>query len=387
MELRETTEQRKLRAELRQYFSTLLPADERRRVGEEGVGGDRFREVTKRMGQDGWLGIGWPTEYGGQGRSLEDQMVFFDEVNRAGLPFPFVTVNTVGPALMQHGTKEQKDKYLTGMLAGDIIFAIGYSEPEAGTDLAALKTRAVRGENGEWAINGNKVFTSGGNTSDYVWLAARTDADAPKHKGITIFITSCEDPGYTHSPIVTVGGLATTATYYNNVSATDADIVGELNSGWKLITGQLNHERVGLAATGGRATALWENTVKHARKEGLVDEPWVRMDLARAYARLQAMRLMNWKMTVAVHKNDLSGADAGATKVYGTETHLEVYRALQSVLAASGKIRPESDGAALDGQIEQIMRNGIVQTFGGGVNEVLRDMTATMGLGLPRGKR
>ncbi|KAB8187770.1 acyl-CoA dehydrogenase family protein [Microbispora catharanthi] len=386
MDLRESPEQRELRRELRAYFAGLLPEDERRRVGEEGVGGRRFREVVRRLGADGWLGIGWPVEYGGQGRSVEEQYVFFDEVQRAGLPFPFVTVNTVGPTLMSHGSPEQKKRYLPGILSGDLVFAIGYTEPGAGTDLASLTTRAVR-DGDEWVVDGSKIFTSGANTADYVWLACRTDPDAPKHKGISILIVPTDAPGFSWSPIQAVGGMVVTATYYSGVRVPADAVVGEVNGGWRLITHQLNHERIGLAALGGRMIQLWEQVAGWARDNGAMELPWVRRDLARAYARLEAMRLMNWKMTDAVARDALSGADAGAAKVYGTETHIDVQRTLSGILGAGGRVRPESPGAALAGQIEQLSRQGIVNTFGGGVNEVLRDMVATQGLGLPRAGR
>lgn len=386
MDLRETAAQRELRVELRAYFAGLLPEEERRRVGEAGVGGPRFREVVKRLGEDGWLGIGWPVEYGGQGRSVEEQYVFFDEVQRAGLPFPFVTVNTVGPTLMTHGSEEQKQRYLPGILAGDIVFAIGYTEPAAGTDLASLTTRAVR-EGDEFVIDGSKIFTSGANTADYVWLAARTDPDAPKHKGISIVIVPTDDPGFSWSPIQTVGGLMVTATYYSGIRIPAAEVVGEVNGGWRLLTTQLNHERIGLAALGGRMIALWEQVVGWSRDNGTIELPWVQRDLARTHALLEAMRLMNWKMTSAVASGTLTGGDAGAAKAYGTETHVDVQRTLTGVLGAAGRIRPESPGAALAGQVEQLSRQGIVNTFGGGVNEILRDLVATQGLGLPRARR
>ncbi|MFI6517636.1 acyl-CoA dehydrogenase family protein [Spirillospora sp. NPDC050679] len=386
MDLRESAAHRRLRTELRTYFAGLLPEDERRRAGEEGVGGDRFREVVKMLGADGWLGYGWPVEYGGQGRSAAEQYVFFDEVQRAGLPFPFVTVNTVGPTLMRYGTQEQKRRFLPGILSGDIVFAIGYTEPEAGTDLASLRTRAVR-DGGDFVIDGSKVFTSGANTADHIWLAARTDPEAPKHKGISILIVPTGADGFSWSPIRTVGGMTVTATYYNGVRVPADAVVGEVDGGWGLITTQLNHERIGLAALGGRMIRLWEDVADWARANGALELPWVRRDLARAHARLEAMRLMNWKMAVAVEQGTLTGAQAGAAKVYGTETHIEVQRALTGVLGAAGRIRPESPGAVLHGQIEQLSRQGIVNTFGGGVNEVLRDMVAVQGLGLPRARR
>ncbi|ORI13730.1 acyl-CoA dehydrogenase [Rhodococcus sp. 1163] len=386
MDLKETPEQSALRQELRTYFAELLPPEKRRVAGEQGVGGEHFREIVRLLGKDGWLGIGWPVEFGGQGRSAEDQFVFFDEVQRAGLPFPFVTVNTVGPTLMKFGTEEQKERFLPGILAGEIVFAIGYTEPEAGTDLASLRTKAVR-DGEDWVVNGNKIFTSGANTADYVWLAARTDPEAPKHRGISILIVPTDDEGFSWSPINTVGGLMVTSTYYSDIRITDAEVVGEINGGWQLITAQLNHERIGLAALGGRTLGLWRQVFDWARDNGALEIPWVRIEFARTHAKLEAMRLMNWKMAAAVAQDTLSGADAGAIKTYGTETHIEVYRALQGILGAVGRLRPGSPGAVLGGQIEQISRQSVVNTFGGGVNEVLRDMVGTMGLGLVRAKR
>ncbi|MCZ4076603.1 acyl-CoA dehydrogenase family protein [Rhodococcus sp. H36-A4] len=386
MDLKETPEQSALRQELRTYFAELLPPEKRRVAGEQGVGGEYFREIVRLLGKDGWLGIGWPVEFGGQGRSAEDQFVFFDEVQRAGLPFPFVTVNTVGPTLMKFGTEEQKERFLPGILAGEIVFAIGYTEPEAGTDLASLRTKAVR-DGEDWVVNGNKIFTSGANTADYVWLAARTDPDAPKHRGISILIVPTDDEGFSWSPINTVGGLMVTSTYYSDIRITDAEVVGEINGGWQLITAQLNHERIGLAALGGRTLGLWRQVFDWAQDNGALEIPWVRIEFARTHAKLEAMRLMNWKMAAAVAQDTLSGADAGAIKTYGTETHIEVYRALQGILGAVGRLRPGSPGAVLGGQIEQISRQSVVNTFGGGVNEVLRDMVGTMGLGLVRAKR
>ncbi len=386
MDSRESPAQRELRRELRAYFAALLPEEKRRIAGEEGVGGEHFREIVRLLGMDGGLGIGWPVEFGGQGRSVEEQFVFFDEVQRAGLPFPFVTVNTVGPTLMKYGTEEQKARFLPGILAGEIVFAIGYTEPGAGTDLASLQTRAVR-DGDSWVVDGNKIFTSGANTADYVWLACRTDMTAPKHRGISILIVPTDDPGFSWSPISTVGGLTVTSTYYSGIRVSDQDVVGAVDGGWQLITAQLNHERIGLAALGGRTLGLWHQVLDWAKANGALEIPWVQSEFARTHAKLEAMRLLNWKMTAAVANDTLSGADAGATKTYGTETHVDVYRALLGILGAAGRLRPGSPGAVLAGQIEQISRQSVVNTFGGGVNEVLRDMVGTRGLGLVREKR
>ncbi|KQY50943.1 acyl-CoA dehydrogenase family protein [Nocardioides sp. Root140] len=386
MDLRETPAQTALRQELRAYFAQLLPDDERRAVGEAGAGGDRFREVVKMLGRDGWLGVGWPTEYGGRGLGADEQFIFYDEIQRAGVPFPLVTINTVGPTLMQFGTEEQKRKYLPGMLTGDIVFAIGYTEPNSGTDLASVSTRAVV-DGDDFVVDGAKIFTTGGNTADYVWMACRSDPEAAKHKGISILIVPCDDPGFSWSPIKAVGGMTVTATYYSGIRVPSTELVGELHGGWQLITAQLNHERVALAALGGRMIQLWEQTLAWAKGNGVIERPWVQQEFARTHAKLEAMRLMNWKLTAAVGDGSLRGETAGAAKTYGTETHIDVQRTLTQIIGAAGRIRPGSEGAVLHGQVEQLSRQGIVNTFGGGVNEVLRDMVATVGLGMPRGKR
>src|SRR5437667_4703442 len=297
-----TPEQQALRDEVRRYFSQLLTPDVRARLaeGEPGEGGVAYREVVARIGADGWLGVGWPKEYGGQGRPATDQFILFDEIQRAGAPFPFVTINTVGPTILAFGSDEQKAFFLPRILRGDLHFAIGYTEPEAGTDLASLRTRAVR-DGDEYVVNGNKVFTSGANFADYIWLACRTDADAPKHKGISILLVPTSSPGFKATPITTVGGVQTTATFYDDLRVPVANRVGAENEGWRMITTQLNHERVGLAAIGGLAHRLWDDVLAWTREtesgagdgSHMVDLPWVQMDLARTHARLEAMKLLN----------------------------------------------------------------------------------------------
>lgn len=386
-----TPEQEELRREIRRYFAELLTPDVRARLGHPGEGGPAFREVVRRMGRDGWLGIGWPKEYGGQGRSALEQFIFFDEVQRAGAPFPFVTVNTVGPTIMKYGTDEQRARFLPGILRGEINFAIGYTEPEAGTDLASLRTRAVL-DGDEWVINGSKIFTSGANQADYIWLACRTDPDAPKHKGISIIIVPTSAPGFKSSPIVTVGDVVTQATYYDDVRVPRENLVGEVNEGWRLITTQLNHERVGLAALGGLAHRLFDDVVAWCRTTDsglgdgtrMIDLPWVQANLARAHVRLEAMRLLNWRMACAVAADSLGPADASAAKVYGTETHVEVYRLLLEIVGPQGYLRDGSPGAVLGGELERAARAAQINTFGGGVNEVQREIVASAGLKMAR---
>jgi alkylation response protein AidB-like acyl-CoA dehydrogenase len=379
-----TDEQRALQQELRDYFARMLTPEVRRELGGEGDNPVLFRELVRQIGRDGWLGLGWPKEYGGGGASAYEQLILFTEVQRAGAPFPFVTVNTVGPTIMAFGTQEQKDRFLPGILAGEDVWAIGYTEPNAGTDLASLRTRAVL-DGDEWVIDGNKVYTSGAGHSDYVWLACRTNPDVPKHQGISIIVCPTSAPGFTWTPLHTVGGNTTTTTYYDGVRVPRDNIIGEVDAGWKLLTSQLNHERVGLAAMSGRTEALWETVRDWCVEQGIAAEPWVQADLARTYAQVEAMKLLNWKLTGAVEAGEVEVAGASAAKVFGTETHAAVCRTLFDLLGSAGARRGAAGVA--DGRVETLTRGAIVNTFGGGVNEVLRDLIAVAGLGMPRGAR
>jgi alkylation response protein AidB-like acyl-CoA dehydrogenase len=284
---------------------------------------------------------------------------------------------------MRFGSEEQKAFFLPQILAGEIDFAIGYTEPEAGTDLASLRTRAVR-EGDEYVINGNKIFTSGAEDCEYVWLAARTNTEVPKHRGITIFILETSTPGFKVTPITTLSGLQTTATYYEDVRVPASAIVGGENEGWKLITNQLNHERVALATTGW-VRSIWEQVVGWARENGVIAEPWVQLNLARVDARIEALKLFNWRVASGLEHGDLSPAPASATKVYGTEMVIEAYRLMLEIVGRAGYVKRRTEGAVLDGVLEQAYRSAVINTFGGGVNEIQRMIIATAGLGMPRG--
>jgi alkylation response protein AidB-like acyl-CoA dehydrogenase len=391
MYVEETPAQGELRVALRVYYGELLTDEVRAGL----LGPDRWRwhrDVVRTMGRDGWLGIGWPVEFGGQGRPATDQFIFFDETRRAGAPFPFVTINTVGPTLMIYGTPALKSSFLPGIVAGEIHFAIGYTEPNAGTDLASLTTRAVR-DGDEYVVNGQKVFTSGGNDADYIWLAVRTDPVAPKHKGISILCVPTSADGFEWTPIVTVGGQQTTATYYRDVRVPAANLVGQENEGWRMITTQLNHERVGLAAWSGMAAqlfdevAIWAAATTTGDGRAVIDREWVQLDLARARCELEAMRLLNWRMATAVAAGRVTPAESSAVKVFGTERILEIYRLLLGVSGAAGYLQTGSPEALLAGRLEEASRQAQINTFGGGVNEVQREIVAMAGLGMRRSGR
>ena len=393
MRFADTAEERALRAELREYFSTFGEADGGESLTAPGENAQSFRTAIRRLGADGWLGFGWPKEYGGQGRSATEQYIVFDEIQRAGVPFPFVTINTVGPTIMRFGTDEQKATYLPGILAGEINVAIGYTEPQAGADLASLRSTA-RLDNDEWVINGQKLITSGAHQADFIWMACRTDPDQPKHAGLSIIMVPTSSPGFRWTPIVTVGDIVTTTTYYDDVHVPAGNIVGERGGGWRMITTQLNHERVGLAALGGLAWRLRGEVREWARDttvpggtQPLIELPWVKADLAECYTRLEAMKLINWQLVEAVHEERLQPQDASVAKFYGTETHVFVYRKLLAILGAGGWLRTGSPAAALHGRVERAGRSAQINTFGGGVNEIQREIVAAAGLKMARRAR
>ena len=384
-----------LRAELQEYFDQLVTPERKAGLasatgefGEAGV----YKEVIQQVGSDGWLGIGWPQEYGGQARSMIEQLIFTDAAAVAGVPIPYLTLNTVGPTIMRYGTDEQKEFFLPKILAGELHFSIGYSEPDSGTDLASLKTKATR-EGDEWVINGQKMWTSLIQYADWIWLACRTDPDLPRHKGLSMILVPAQAPGVSYTPVHTVAGVGTSATYYEDVRVPVGNLVGELNGGWSLMTNQLNHERVALTSSAPLVHSLklvreWTQQTKNPDGQRVADSEWVQIALGRAHARIEALSLINWKLAADADAGvDLSPAEASATKIYGSELATEVYRALMEIVGPNAGITGDSEGAVLAGRLERYFRSALVMTFGGGTNEIQRDIIGYVGLGLPAAKR
>ena len=385
-------EQQALRQELRDYYTQLLtPEVQESLVGSNGVG-PAMRKVVKQMGTDGWLGIGWPEEYGGKGKTQLEQFIFFDESMRAGAPVPMLTINTVGPTIFRYGTDEQKERFLPQILKGEIHFCIGYTEPGAGTDLAALKTRAVL-DGDEYVINGQKIFTSLASDADYCWLAVRTNPDVPKHKGISMIIVPMDTPGITVQPMDLMSEHDINQVFYEDVRVPAANLVGGENNGWSLITNQLNHERVTLCSSG-MLEQTYEETLRFAQDTKLadgrrvIDQEWAQLNLARVRAGLEFLRLVNWKVAWgATEGHPLDIGAASTIKVFGTEFYLEAYRLLMEVVGPASYLRSGSPEALLHSRLERNYRSLIILTFGGGVNEVQRDLIAMFALGLPRADR
>jgi hypothetical protein len=374
-----TDEQRGLQGELRSYFAGLLSAEERA-VMLTDRHGEVYRRVVRRMGRAGWLGVGWPVSFGGRGFGEVEQQIFVNEAARADVPLPSVTLQTVGPTLQEYGTDEQKAYFLPRILSGELHFAIGYTEPEAGTDLAALRTTAVR-DGDHYVVNGQKIFTTGAHDADYLWLACRTDQEAPRHKGISILIVSTSDPGYSWTPIITCDGAHhVNATYFADVRVPVGMRVGAENAGWRLITTQLNHERVMLGPAG-RIAALYERVQDWAERRGVHEQADVRRVLIEARATVRINELLNWQ--VAAVDGPVDVADASATKVFGSDRIQRVGRRLEEVVGRYGDPADPATAELMRWLDVQAKRN-LVLTFGGGVNEIQRELIASAGLGLPR---
>jgi alkylation response protein AidB-like acyl-CoA dehydrogenase len=389
-----TDEQESLRQELRAYFAALsaeykLDESFDTESGDASSGGT-YKSITRRLGQDGWLGIGWPKEYGGQDRSMVDQLIFSDEAMLAGIPLPTLTLSTVGPMIMEYGTEDQKQFFLPRILQGEMHFSIGYSEPEGGTDLANLRTRATR-DGEEYVINGQKMWTSLIQYADYVWLAVRTDPEAKRHWGLSIILVPTTATGFKWTPVRTMGGSYTSQTFYDDVRVPVANRVAGENEGWKLITGQLNRERVALCSPAGVQRHLgevrqWAAETTDASGRRVIDREWVRVNLARVHAKTEFLKLINWKVASDVGRG-VTPAEASATKVFGTEFYCEAYRLLMECLGEEAYVQSGSPGAKLRGRLERVYRSSLILTFGGGTNEIQRDLIAATALHMPRSPR
>jgi alkylation response protein AidB-like acyl-CoA dehydrogenase len=391
MRIAYTEEQEALRAELEAYYAELLTDEVREALHSEQGVGPTNRRIVKQMASDGWLGIGWPKEYGGQGRSQLEQYIFFDESMRSGAPVPMLTINTVGPTIMANGTEEQKQRFLPRILAGDIHFSIGYSEPESGTDLASLKCKAVR-DGDEYIINGQKMWTSLASDADYCWLAVRTNPDVSKHKGISMIIVDLKNtPGITIDPLSLLSSHDINAVFYDDVRVPAENLVGGVDNGWNLIVSQLNHERVTLCSAG-LLQQSYEEVIRYARNNSagsqrIIDQEWVQLNLARVRTGLEFLRLINWKVAWTATQGGMDVAAASTIKVFGTEFYLESFRLLMEILGPRAYLERGSAEAVLAGRLEQNYRSLVILTFGGGTNEIQRDLIAMFGLGLPRALR
>ena len=392
MKIELTKNQQKLKDELKEYFSALLNKELLSEMSDpqffEG-GGPEFKKALQIMGQDGWIGLSWPKEFGGKEFTPIEQYIFVEEIMRTGFPFPFLTTESVGPMIAQYGSDWAKETIAKSILRGETIFAIGYSEPNAGTDLASLKTQALPDKEG-FKINGQKIWTSLANYADYIWLAARTNNEVKKHKGISMFIVPTVDDGFSYTPIQTLGDVTTNMTYYDDIYVSKDNLVGELNSGWNLITSQLNLERLALV-NHGPVDELYHQLLSLAKSTKvdsinvLSDIDWVKSNFAKIYSGLETLKLICWKQVWGMENNVLSMTDASLAKIYGSEYFIEAYRMMMEIFGELSIIRDDSL-SILNSRLERMYRTASILTFGGGTNEVQRDIISMAGLLMPRSR-
>ena len=392
MKIELTKNQQKLKDELKEYFSALLNKELLSEMSDpqffEG-GGPEFKKALKIMGQDGWIGLSWPKEFGGKEFTPIEQYIFVEEIMRTGFPFPFLTTESVGPMIAQYGSDWAKETIAKSILRGETIFAIGYSEPNAGTDLASLKTQALPDKEG-FKINGQKIWTSLANYADYIWLAARTNNEVKKHKGISMFIVPTDDDGFSFTPIQTLGDVTTNMTYYDDIYVSKDNLVGELNSGWNLITSQLNLERLALV-NHGPVDELYHQLLSLAKSTKvdstnvLSDIDWVKSNFAKIYSGLETLKWICWKQVWGMENNVLSMTDASLAKIYGSEYFIEAYRMMMEIFGELSIIRDDSL-SILNSRLERMYRTASILTFGGGTNEVQRDIISMAGLLMPRSR-
>lgn len=373
--------------EVKTFLDAEWGPDMRRTAFEAEDGYETERAFRKKLATQGWLTMSWPEEFGGHRRPYEEQYLFQEALNYVGAPHATVAVQQVGPTLMQFGTDEQKERFLPPIATGDVEFALGYTEPDAGTDLASLQLRAVR-DGDDYVMNGIKRFTSGAHRSEYVWLAARTDPDAPKHRGISMFLVDLKSPGITVRPIWTMAGYRTNEVYWDNVHVPRTALVGEENRGWYYAAHALDFERISIFTVAG-VRAVFDNLLAWAktrdeRGRRPFDEGPVRLTLADYKVQLDVLQQLSHRILGMVTRGNHPNYEASIVKIFSTELMQRLQNAGLKLLGPGGLLTPEDRRAPIGGRVELGYLSAVMPTFGAGSNEVMRNIIATRGLGLPR---
>ncbi len=383
MDFEYPAEVHEFRRQFARYLDSVVTPELREELAKSSgeQAGEHTKDFWRRLGKDGYFGLGWPAEYGGGGKSVLYLHAFNQEMAYRRLPVPVVTLNTVAPTLMHIGSEDQKQQFLPGILSGDIEFAIGYTEPQAGTDLASLQTRAVR-DGDSYLINGQKIFTTGAHHADYLWLAVRTDPDAPKHRGISLLIVPVASEGIDVQPFPTIGGGRTNIVFLDNVRAPLSALVGDENRGWYYMTTQLDFERVAISPVP-YIQRVFEGLCEEMRQNGAAGE-WSRARLAEMAADLYALRVMDLKLAAMVDNGQVPYYDASLLKILSTEVQVRFIQDALQMLGDPGLLRRGSTGARLGGDLERFLASSLILLFGGGSNDIQRDIMATHGMGLSR---
>ncbi len=384
-----TPEQTAWRDEIRAFIAEHLTPellDELREAGNEGKG-PRADEFVLKLRDRGWWGIAWPAEYGGLGRSAIDQWIFVDELEGAGAPMLPLTVTSVAPTIMRIGSEAQRRHWLPRITGAEVDFAVAYSEPEAGTDMAALRTRAVL-DGDEWVINGLKMWNTMAHMATHNWVALRTEPDAPKHKGISMMIVPMDAPGVTVQPIYVWPGLRTNALFLDNVRVPRDHLVGERGMGFYYAAMALNFERLSIGSVA-MVRRYFRELVRVVR--GLVidgqplrERPVVRERLARLAVDIEAARMLGLETAWALSQGRVPAAESSMAKIFVSELAQRAADTATEILGLNGQLHPDEPAAYMHGRMQWLYRTAPLLAFGGGTNEVQRNIIAMLGYGLPR---
>ena len=394
MDYRFTEEQEAFRQELRDFLSDNLGEDWR------GIDPDAYfhdenwfpiRELTAKMAERGWLTLAWPEEYGGQGRPHIEQMIYNEETAYFRAPTRDVSIGThmVGPTLMLYGTEEQKSHYLPEIASGEAVYCQGFSEPESGSDLASLQLRAIE-DGDDYVLSGSKIWTSGAHRSTHCYLLTRTDPDAPKHRGISVFIVDMNTPGIEVRPIINMFGIHYfNQVFFDNVRVPKRAMIGEKNRGWYIAATTLDFERSGVASFASNRRSI-EELVELARETGtngkpLSGDPMVKQRLAELWTANEAGKTIAYNVAWMQSQGLVPNREASISKMMGSEIAQQIHELGVRILGMYGILDKGSKWAYLDGRLAWLWMDSISLTIRGGTSEIQRNIIAGRGLGLPRG--
>jgi len=389
MDFEYTAEQEQFRCQLREFIDARLPPRWGGIFGSEAQSEIPVtRQICKDLAERGWLTMAWPVEYGGQDRDLWTQMILREEMWGHGEPRgpQYMNLNYIGPMIMKYGTKEQKDRFLPPMSAGDVLWTQGFSEPEAGSDLASLRTRAD--DHGDhFLVNGQKIWNSYAATADWCLLLVRTDFDAPKHAGLSVLLADMRSPGVTVRPIESMAGFGEiNEIFLNDVEVPKANLLGNKNEGWPIILYGLRHERTGIALHG-RVLSTILRIIEYARTttaDGEPVDPVIRTAIADAYCQYRAARLMSYRVTSMLESGVEPDAEAPMAWIHGALALQAAANVGLDVIGASGVLLEGEDESPLAGRMEREWVETLPFTLGPGTVDIQRLIVAQQGLGLPR---
>ncbi|MBA3741383.1 acyl-CoA dehydrogenase family protein [Sporichthya sp.] len=379
---------RRFLSELRSYLDGLnLDKVVAETLEDDHEAGPAGQEMLAQMGRDGWLGIGWPAEHGGRGRSAVDQWLYLEEMAYRRLPAGGLSITSVGPTLMKLGTAEQKAEFLPAILRAEVRFAVGYSEPDAGSDVASLRTRAVR-VGDEYVVKGQKIYTTGAHDCSHIWLAVRTHPTETRHRGLSVLLVALDSLGVTVQPIYTQADTRTNEVYFDDVRVPVANLVGEENEGWAAMMVALDFERIFVYAA---ALKDFEELVAWTRvfpseKSPLIADRTVAHRLAEMAADLEVARLLALRTACIIDTGVVPTAEAAALKVWISELRHRIATEGLAIVGEHGQLKAGEDAAPAAGQLEHQYRAGTVLKFASGTNEVMRDIIAQRALHLPRAR-